>query len=100
MARLQGSLRGSETFRTLATMTLRMKDVDGVGMTHVEGRVEGQDGRSRDVRFLVDSGAMYTLLPHDVWQDIGLAPDRVMSIVLADGTAIERGVSECRIARF
>ncbi len=91
-------LRGMETSRTIAAMTLRMKEEIGVGMTHVEGTVEGPGGRSRDVRFLVDSGAMYSLLPHDVWKDIGLAPERVMSFVLADGTAIERGVSECRIA--
>ena len=91
-------MRGAETSRTIAAMTLRMQEEIGVGTTHVEARVEGPGGRSRDVRFLVDSGAMYSLLPDDVWRDIGLEPDRAMSFVLADGTAIERGVSECRIA--
>lgn len=49
------------------------------------------------VRFLVDSGATYSLLPHDVWQAIGIEPRRQMSFTLADGTAVERSVSECYI---
>jgi len=50
------------------------------------------------VRFLVDSGATYSLLPNDVWKEIGLTPKRSVSFMLADGTQIERQVSECHIA--
>jgi clan AA aspartic protease len=49
------------------------------------------------VRFLVDSGATYTLLPHGVWQQIGLTPKRKAGFSLADGTVLERAVSECHI---
>jgi len=49
------------------------------------------------VRFLVDSGATYTLLPYDVWQRLGLVSKRSMTFTLADGTLIERPVSECYI---
>jgi aspartyl protease family protein len=38
------------------------------------------------------------LLPHGAWQAIGLAPKRSVRFTLADGTVIERQVSECHIA--
>jgi len=68
-----------------------------VGMTYVDGVVTGPSGLSRTVRFMVDSGAKYSLLPLDVWRAIQLAPKRRMTFVLADGTLIERDVSECHI---
>lgn len=68
-----------------------------MGVTYVEGRVRGADSREATVRFLVDSGATYTLLPHDVWQQLGLTPTRRGSFSLADGTTVERPVSECYI---
>jgi predicted aspartyl protease len=45
----------------------------------------------------VDSGATYTLLPHDNWKEIGLLPKRAVTFNLADGTTVERKVSECHI---
>ncbi|MGQ0571569.1 MAG: retroviral-like aspartic protease family protein [Armatimonadota bacterium] len=50
------------------------------------------------LRFLVDSGAAYTLLPHDTWRTIGLASRRAMTFSLADGTLIDRQISECYIS--
>ena len=69
-----------------------------MGIIYVEGAVTGTNGRQAIVRFLVDSGATYSLLPHDVWKEIGLRPQRSVFFLLADGTQIERQVSECRIA--
>jgi len=40
---------------------------------------------------------MYTLLPTKTWQSIGLKPKRSMTFSLADGTEIQRQVSECHI---
>jgi len=68
-----------------------------VGITYIEGVVQGSNERQATVRFLIDSGATYTLLSHEVWQDIGLSPNRAVSFTLADGTIIERQVSECYI---
>ena len=68
-----------------------------MGITYIKGTVTGRHG-SRAVDFLVDSGAMYTLLPHDVWQAIGIEPKRTETFVLADGTRVERQVSECHLA--
>jgi len=68
-----------------------------MGVTYVEGTVTGPTGKRETVRFLVDSGATYTLLPEKVWKAIGLIPKREMVFTLADGTAVERNVSECFI---
>lgn len=68
-----------------------------MGITYIEGVVTSPDGRQATLRFLVDSGAAYTLLPNDVWQAIGLTRKRLMEFRLADGSAIERQISECHI---
>lgn len=65
-----------------------------MGITYIQGQVSGPKGKRADVKFLVDSGATYSVLPHGVWRAIGLKPKRKMSFTLADGTAIERSVSE------
>jgi clan AA aspartic protease len=68
-----------------------------MGITYLEGLVTGPSGKQATVRFLVDSGATYTLLPYEDWQLIGLSPKRSATFALADGTTIEREVSECHI---
>jgi predicted aspartyl protease len=68
-----------------------------MGMTYVEGTVVGPSGERRAVEFLVDSGATYSVLPEDVWKALSLAPKRRMGFRLADGTRLERDVSDCRI---
>src|SRR5262245_65017993 len=47
---------------------------------------------------MVDSGAKYSLLPQADWRALGLAPKRRVTFALADGTLIDRDVSECHIA--
>jgi len=68
-----------------------------MGVTYLEGIAIGPVGEQASVEFLVDGGATYTLLPHQVWQQIGLTPRRSMRFRLADGTAMERSLSECQI---
>lgn len=68
-----------------------------MGITYIDGTVQGPTGKSQKVTFLVDSGAQYTLLPHDVWTAIELRPKRTQSFRLVDGSPIARSVSECRI---
>ena len=69
-----------------------------MALTYVSGTVT-RSGRRRpvSVRFLVDTGAVYTVLPENVWRRLGLRGDRVAEFTLADGTAVRRDVSECRI---
>ena len=69
-----------------------------MSLTYVEGVVIGPIGRQASVRFLVDSGAPYTLLSEQDWRAIELTPKRSVAFPLADGTEITRQVSECRIA--
>ena len=68
-----------------------------MGLTYVEGTVSapGHRRRRRLVRFLVDSGAVYSVLRRPDWQALGLKPERELEFVLADGTALTRGVNEC-----
>jgi len=68
-----------------------------MGLIKIEGTVTGPTGKQAALEFLVDSGAMYTLLPRKVWRAIGLKPMDSIKCSLADGTTVERKVSECRI---
>jgi clan AA aspartic protease len=67
-----------------------------MGLVFVDAEVQGPKGKS-PVRFLVDSGAAYSVLPHTVWNAIGLTPERKMTFGLADGTEVSRGIAECLI---
>ena len=68
-----------------------------MGLSYIQGTVRGPAGE-RTVRFLIDSGAVYSLLPDGVWQAIGLAPKKEMDFALADGTTVRRAVAECHIS--
>jgi predicted aspartyl protease len=68
-----------------------------MGLVYIEGTVTGPTGQQASLEFLVDSGAGYTLLPHETWRSIGLEAKRSVRFRLADGTIIERQVSECHI---
>jgi clan AA aspartic protease len=69
-----------------------------MGTIFVEGTVTGPKKKSAKLEFLVDSGATYTLLPLRVWRAIGLKPTDSIRLRLADGTPVERKVSECLIS--
>lgn len=69
-----------------------------MGITYVEGTVRGPAGKEASVSFLIDSGAAYSLLPDGLWQSIELEAKRSMTFALADGTTVERQISECFIS--
>ena len=71
---------------------------DAVGLTHMIARVARPTGRgpSARIRFLVDTGAVYTVLPEHAWQSLRLRPTSSAEFGLADGSAIARPVSEAR----
>ena len=66
-----------------------------MGPTYVDAALRGLTGREASARFLVDSGATYSLVPADVLRDLELEPSRSVATILAAGTAIDRDVSEC-----
>ena len=65
-----------------------------MGVTYIEGQVKGPSGKQENLKFFVDSGATYSLLPKVAWEAIELKPKRKLSFTLADGTSVERSVSE------
>lgn len=68
-----------------------------MGLVYVEGIATGPTGKQAPLRFLVDSGATYTLLPYETVKQLELAAKRKQRFTLADGTAIERSISECHL---
>jgi clan AA aspartic protease len=58
--------------------------------------MSGDDPDVARVRFLVDTGAVYTVLPEAVWKALRLRATSSAEFELADGTAIARPVSEAR----
>jgi predicted aspartyl protease len=69
-----------------------------VGITYVDAEAVGPTDKRESVRLLVYSGATYSLLPEQVWKAIELTPQREMGFTLADGTVVQRQVSECYLA--
>ena len=49
--------------------------------------------KSAEVEFLVDSGAVYSLVPGKVLDELDIEPYKEMSFSLADGTSIKRKIS-------
>ena len=64
-----------------------------MGLVYVDGVVKHGERRVA-VRFLVDSGATYTVLTRSVWESLGLRPIGEMDFVLSDGTVMRRRISE------
>jgi predicted aspartyl protease len=79
-------------------MTAPCYDGRAMGLTYVRASVARPGSRRRPVRdpILIDTGAVYTVLPEAVWRRLRLRPERTAEFTLADGTTITRGVSECR----
>jgi predicted aspartyl protease len=75
----------------------RPRTIRLVGMTYVTAKVRRPDGRgpARRLRLVVDSGALYSVLPARVWKHLRLKPARKFEFTLADGTVISRRVSSC-----
>jgi len=69
-----------------------------MGLTYIEGLLSGPTGKQASVKFLVDSGATYTLVPAEQARLLELQPKRSVAFSLADGTTIERQVSECHLS--
>ncbi len=50
--------------------------------------------RKAEVRFLIDSGAVYSLVPARTLKALGIRPHRTVDFALADGTTITRKVGD------
>ena len=65
-----------------------------MGLTDVRVTVgnPADSARSRELEFLVDSGAIYSVVPREVLEELGITPAGVERFRLADLTRIEREV--------
>src|SRR5439155_861491 len=79
--------------RALAS-TLQLAHRRRVGTTHVDVRVSNPADPSRgfEQRLIVDSGAVFTIVPAPLLRAIGIEPDRVQRFELADGRVVTREV--------
>ena len=67
-----------------------------MGLTYIRATVANpvRPRRIARLRFLVDSGAHYSLVPASVLHRLGIKPTRTESFILADGTEAQRSLGE------
>ena len=67
-----------------------------MGMTYVKAKVKNSADRSRLIEedFMVDSGAIYTVVPGERLRALGIEPDRKQEFVLADGAKVIRRLGD------
>lgn len=67
-----------------------------MGLTHISARIAnpGRPSKTARLKFLVDSGALYSVVPASTLQRLGIRPHTVRSFMLADGTEIKRRVGD------
>ena len=67
-----------------------------MGMTDVRVRIANlaDPGRSAEVDLVVDSGAIYSVVPAAVLRKIGVEPRKVETFSLADGGTVRRAIGD------
>ena len=70
-----------------------------MGLTRVEAEVANPLDLERrtTLAFLVDSGAVYTVMPADELEKLGIAPSGDRTFFLANGEPVKRRIGEARI---
>lgn len=69
-----------------------------MGLTYLDLKVTSVDNpkKSRVQRFLIDSGATYSILPSSVLKELDVKPIDTQKFILANGETIEKSVGEAR----
>jgi clan AA aspartic protease len=67
-----------------------------MGLTYIEMRVANpaHPRRAARLKFLVDSGALYSVVPASVLRRLGIKPGKTRTFFLADGTEIKRAIGQ------
>ena len=67
-----------------------------MGLTHKMLLVKESRKASaqRELEFLIDSGAVHSLVPLEILAELGIEPYKSVTFVLADGTKVERRVGD------
>ena len=67
-----------------------------MGLTHIEARISNpaKPKRSARLKFLIDSGAVYSVVPSSVLRRLGVKPHSQRTFTLADGSQIKRELGD------
>jgi clan AA aspartic protease len=67
-----------------------------MGLTHVKARIANpaRPSRTATIKFLVDSGAVYSVVPVSILRRLGIRPHSSRTFILADGTEITRRIGD------
>ena len=63
-----------------------------MGLTHLKIRLRNptKPSKYKEIPFLIDSGALYTVIPQKYLDQLGIKRDSKREFILADGRVIER----------
>ncbi len=67
-----------------------------MGETWATVRLQGEKG-NEDVEMLVDTGALYTKISPSLARRLGIVPNEVIRVKLADGSVKEAGLADARV---
>jgi clan AA aspartic protease len=67
-----------------------------MGLTYIEATISNpvRPRKSARVKFLVDSGAAYSVVPASVLRQVGIKPRRKKEFIFADGSTVIRRMGE------
>jgi len=67
-----------------------------VGLTYIQASIANpaRPRRSAKLKFLVDSGALYSVVPARVLRRLGIKPGKTKTFILADGTEVKRSLGQ------
>jgi clan AA aspartic protease len=67
-----------------------------MALTYIRGSIANpaRPRRSARLKFLVDSGALYSVVPASVLRRLGIKPGGSRSFILADGTEVKRALGQ------
>ncbi|MBI3014507.1 MAG: aspartyl protease family protein [Candidatus Tectomicrobia bacterium] len=67
-----------------------------MGLTHVKVTIANpaHPRRTAKLTFLVDSGAIYSVVPGETLRRLGIKPHSTRTFILADGTEIQRRIGD------
>lgn len=70
-----------------------------MGLTKLKVRVANPTDpkRYRDVEFIIDSGAAYTVVPKEILKELGIRPRSRRSFLLANGVKFERRMGNAEV---
>lgn len=69
-----------------------------MGFVNIRVKIENilNAGARCEVELLVDTGALYSMVPASSLKELGIEPREVLEFELADGRTVERSVGEAR----